>query len=85
MMTQVMRDFGVFPGEISSMAIPETPTAALQAGDHKYGSLTTSVERYLRWVHNELQGSRHVRHDAGLCPESDLIPDYKAWIGTSLD
>ena len=84
MITNTMRDFGVFNGDISSMCAQPTPTAPLQAGNHKYGALTSSVERYLRWVHNELQGSRHVRHDAGLIGSEQLIPLFATWCGAEL-
>lgn len=84
MITDTMRDFGVFDGNISSMAIKAKPTPGLQAGNHKYGRITSTVEGFMRWVHDEMQGSRHVRHDNGLCPESDLIPDFKTWLGPEL-
>ena len=76
--------FGLFDGDTSSTAIRSATPAPLQAGSHKFGALVSSVERYLRWVHGELQGSRHVRVDAGLCPASNLIPLFSTWCGAEL-
>ena len=71
--------FGLFDGDTSSTAIRARAAEPLRAS-----ARAMTVERYLRWVHAEMQGSRHVRVDAGLCGREMLIPLFATWCGVTL-
>ena len=66
--------FGLFDGDTSATALKSGITPPLQAGSHKYGSLTASMENYLRWVWGEMH-----------CPQAGRIPaPFWDWCGVSL-
>ncbi len=50
-----IHQFGVFEGDVSSMPILSAKPQPLQAGSHKYGSLTASPKNFLMWVFSEFR------------------------------
>lgn len=75
-----IHQYGVFDGDVASMSLPSGHTPPLKASSSKF----RTTEDFFRWIHSELQGSRHVRHNAGLCGDTALIPMFRTWCGVVL-
>lgn len=69
MITNVMRDFGVFDGDISTMCARPIKTAPLYV--HKPGSLSS----YFRAIYLDIVGGRKARGD------ERYLPRFENWLG----
>ena len=70
-----IHQYGIFEGDVSSMPILAEKPKPLQAGSHKYGSLTADPKNFLTWVFGEF------REKPAANMREWLGDDYKAIFG----